>query len=204
MRQKNYHNIHFQGMCFIEHTACNSRAHPCYFSDGEHLAWQVVPLLPDNRTKISVGCLSASSARCRAISYVTLESPESVINSWPGFNTRTDSDNGTIYYNYEACNYNILGINYAVLHTYPHPSFGSSCTYVTVHYDQEEEFDAFNSVRNNQSFAHDNPILNYSESILIVNYVASAIKFLQSIEGEEFVHPSVSPQSESDWDEIPF
>lgn len=65
--------------------------------------------------------------------------------------------------------------------------------------------EAFNGVRNNQSFAHDNPILNYSESILIFNNVASAIKFLQSIEGEEFVQPgSISPQSETDWDEIPF
>ena len=64
--------------------------------------------------------------------------------------------------------------------------------------------EAFNSVRNNQSFAHDNPILNYNESVLIVSYVVSAIKFLQSIEGEEFVRPVTSPQSETDWDEIPF
>lgn len=64
--------------------------------------------------------------------------------------------------------------------------------------------EAFNGVRNNQSFAHDNPILNYNESILIVSYVVSAIKFLQSIEVEEFVQPSISPQNEPDWDEIPF
>lgn len=64
--------------------------------------------------------------------------------------------------------------------------------------------EAFNGVRNNQSFAHDNPILNYNESILIVSYVVSAIKFLQSIEGEEFVQLGISPQSEPDWDEIPF
>jgi hypothetical protein len=64
--------------------------------------------------------------------------------------------------------------------------------------------EAFNGVRNNQSFAHDNPILNYGESILIFNNVTSAIKFLQSIEGEKFVQASISPQSENDWDEIPF
>jgi hypothetical protein len=111
------------------------------FFDGELLAWQVVPPLPDNRVKVSDVCLSGSSARCRAINYITPESPESVIRSWSGkdvaFNTRHDSDNGT--YNYEACNYNIFGIIYAVLHTYPHESFGLSCAYVGVHYDQEEE-----------------------------------------------------------------
>jgi hypothetical protein len=45
--------------------------------------------------------------------------------------------------------------------------------------------ESFNDVRNNQSFAHDNPTLNYRESILIFNNVTSAIKFLKSIEGEK-------------------
>ena len=45
--------------------------------------------------------------------------------------------------------------------------------------------EAFNEVRNNQSFAHDNNILNYHESILIFNNVASAIKFLQSMETDK-------------------
>ena len=43
--------------------------------------------------------------------------------------------------------------------------------------------DAFNDVRNNQSFAHDNPILKYDEALLIFNNVASAIRFLGSVEG---------------------
>jgi hypothetical protein len=42
--------------------------------------------------------------------------------------------------------------------------------------------DAFNDVRNNQSLAHDNPILNYDESLLIFNNVVSSIRFLRSLE----------------------
>lgn len=42
--------------------------------------------------------------------------------------------------------------------------------------------EAFNKVRNNQSFAHDNRILNYEESILIFNYVASTIRYLNAVE----------------------
>lgn len=43
-------------------------------------------------------------------------------------------------------------------------------------------FDAFSNVRNNQSLAHDNPVLNYDESILIFSNVTSTIKFIESIE----------------------
>jgi len=42
--------------------------------------------------------------------------------------------------------------------------------------------DAFNDVRNNQSLAHDNPVLNRSESLLIVNHVTSAIRFVWALE----------------------
>lgn len=42
--------------------------------------------------------------------------------------------------------------------------------------------EAFNDVRNNQSLAHDNPILNYEEALLIFNHVASSIRFLRSLE----------------------
>lgn len=45
--------------------------------------------------------------------------------------------------------------------------------------------EAFNHVRNTQSFAHDNPILNYNESILIFNHVASAIRFICTLEDEK-------------------
>lgn len=42
--------------------------------------------------------------------------------------------------------------------------------------------EAFNTVRNEKSFAHDNPIFNYNESILIFNAVSNTLKFIQSIE----------------------
>lgn len=41
---------------------------------------------------------------------------------------------------------------------------------------------AFNDIRNNKSLAHDNPVLNYQESILIFNNVSSTVKFIQFIE----------------------
>lgn len=46
-------------------------------------------------------------------------------------------------------------------------------------------FDAFNDVRNNKSFAHDNPILNYEESILIFNHISNVIKFVEIIENKQ-------------------
>ncbi|MFH5804496.1 abortive infection family protein [Alienimonas sp. DA493] len=45
--------------------------------------------------------------------------------------------------------------------------------------------DAFCAVRNEQSLAHDNELLNRSESLLIVNQVCSLIRFLRSLEGTE-------------------
>ncbi|AHE98812.1 abortive infection family protein [Thioalkalivibrio paradoxus] len=44
--------------------------------------------------------------------------------------------------------------------------------------------EAFNRVRNDQSLAHDNDILTYNESLLIVSHVASSLKFIEAIEGE--------------------
>lgn len=43
-------------------------------------------------------------------------------------------------------------------------------------------FEAFNDARNNQSFAHDNKLLNYEESVLIANNVFSTIKFIEAVE----------------------
>lgn len=45
--------------------------------------------------------------------------------------------------------------------------------------------DAFNDVRNNQSFAHDNQLLNYEESLLIFNDIANILRFIENIEGDE-------------------
>jgi len=44
--------------------------------------------------------------------------------------------------------------------------------------------EAFNKVRNDQSFAHDNEILNYNESLLIFGHVTSSIRFIQAIESQ--------------------
>jgi len=60
--------------------------------------------------------------------------------------------------------------------------------------------EAFNSVRNNQSLAHDNPILNFEEALLIFNHVASSIRFVKAI--EERI-PRQPPQPAFDND-IPF
>ena len=62
--------------------------------------------------------------------------------------------------------------------------------------------EAFNDVRNNQSFAHDNPILNYNESILIFNNVSSVIKFIESIEKDR--PDNESQEVKTEWDDIPF
>ena len=42
--------------------------------------------------------------------------------------------------------------------------------------------DSFNGVRNNKSLAHDNPVLNYEESLLIFNNISSLIRFVDSVE----------------------
>lgn len=62
--------------------------------------------------------------------------------------------------------------------------------------------EAFNDIRNNKSLAHDNPILNYNESILIFNNVTNSIKFLQTIEQNNKTTSNQS--SEENWDTLPF
>lgn len=60
--------------------------------------------------------------------------------------------------------------------------------------------EAFNDVRNNKSFAHDNPVLNYDESILIFNNVTNAIKFIESLEVKLKAREQKKQQaSETDW-----
>lgn len=46
--------------------------------------------------------------------------------------------------------------------------------------------ESFNTVRNEQSLAHDNPILNYSESVLIFNAVSNTLKFIETIEQQNY------------------
>jgi hypothetical protein len=43
-------------------------------------------------------------------------------------------------------------------------------------------FDAFNDVRNNQSLAHDNALLNHEEAQLIFEHVTSALRFLRELD----------------------
>lgn len=64
--------------------------------------------------------------------------------------------------------------------------------------------EAFNDVRNNKSLAHDNPILNYEESLLIFNHVAASVRFIKALELKIKARSGV-PKTES-WkgDEIPF
>ena len=61
--------------------------------------------------------------------------------------------------------------------------------------------ESFNKVRNHHSFAHDNQVLNYDESVLILNNVCNTIKFIQSIEKK--LEKKAEPELAFD-DEIPF
>jgi hypothetical protein len=60
---------------------------------------------------------------------------------------------------------------------------------------------AFNDIRNNKSFAHDNPILNYHESVLIFNNVSTTIKFIETIENS--IKKTKVPE-QSNWNDLPF
>lgn len=65
--------------------------------------------------------------------------------------------------------------------------------------------EAFNDVRNNKSLAHDNPILNYDESLLIFNHVASSIRFIKTLEAKIKAKSLAQKAEASLWDEtIPF
>lgn len=61
--------------------------------------------------------------------------------------------------------------------------------------------EAFNDIRNNKSFAHDNPILNYQESVLIFNNVSNSIKYIESIETR--IKKDSEPEK-ADWEDLPF
>lgn len=63
--------------------------------------------------------------------------------------------------------------------------------------------DAFNDVRNNHSFAHGNPVLNYNESNLIFNGVLNVLKFIESIEQKQDIKVN-QKEEEIDPDYIPF
>ena len=47
-----------------------------------------------------------------------------------------------------------------------------------------DTLDAFSRVRNEESLAHDNDVLNYDESLFIFNHVCALVRLLQTIEQE--------------------
>ena len=56
--------------------------------------------------------------------------------------------------------------------------------------------------------AHDNPILNYDESILIFNNISNAIRFIESLERKISEKQKMKPEQEVveaiDWKDLPF
>ncbi|MFX1762186.1 abortive infection family protein [Paraburkholderia sp. A1RI-2L] len=44
--------------------------------------------------------------------------------------------------------------------------------------------EAMNAVRNDQSLAHDNPMLNHDEAVLIVSHIGGLVRFLKTIEAK--------------------
>jgi len=63
--------------------------------------------------------------------------------------------------------------------------------------------EAFNDVRNNKSFAHDNKILNYRESLFIFNNIINSIKFIEDTESKNDEKTKVD-NTKNVWDELPF
>lgn len=63
-------------------------------------------------------------------------------------------------------------------------------------------FEAFNHVRNDKSLAHDNPILNYEEALLIFNHVAATIRFIKNLEVQ--IAPPPPAKKLVGWDDIEF
>lgn len=64
--------------------------------------------------------------------------------------------------------------------------------------------EAFNDIRNNRSFAHDNAILNYPESVLIFNNVTNSIKFIESIEKTIEIENKKEESESANWEDLPF
>jgi hypothetical protein len=60
--------------------------------------------------------------------------------------------------------------------------------------------ESFNTVRNDQSLAHDNEILTYDEALLIFNHVSSAIRFLGTTVGSA----DDRQVNEQENDDVPF
>lgn len=59
--------------------------------------------------------------------------------------------------------------------------------------------EAFCKVRNDQSLAHDNELLNHNESLLIFGYVTSCLRFIQTIEKSTPVLQSITTEESEDF-----
>jgi hypothetical protein len=64
--------------------------------------------------------------------------------------------------------------------------------------------ESFNHVRNDPSFAHDNAVLNYNESLLIFNHIASTLRFLTVLERGLAEHAAAPHSTNPTDDDIPF
>ena len=62
-------------------------------------------------------------------------------------------------------------------------------------------FEKFNPVRNDFSYAHDNPILNSDESTLVVNNIINIIQFITALEQKIQTLPN---QEQDAFDDVPF
>ena len=61
--------------------------------------------------------------------------------------------------------------------------------------------EAFSKVRNEQSYAHDNKVLNYHESLLIFSHVTSSIRFIEALESNATVAEN---KLHEEYNDIPF
>ena len=57
-------------------------------------------------------------------------------------------------------------------------------------------FERFNAIRNNQSFAHDNEILDQAEARFVLETVAATLRFIRDVDGRNFEGPSVVARNE--------
>lgn len=65
-------------------------------------------------------------------------------------------------------------------------------------------FDKFNPVRNNQSLAHDNELLDQAEARFIYDSITAILRFVRSVEANRFDAAAPSPPSKSMDNEIQF
>jgi hypothetical protein len=63
--------------------------------------------------------------------------------------------------------------------------------------------EGLNDVRNERSLAHDNPVLNYEESLLIFNHVAATVRFVKALE-DQLARAAAPAEPPPSADDLPF